>query len=116
MKVTCVFEEAGVTGSYEMSIITYKTTWLCNSEDKNLNFRQYENLESDLEFIYIVFWFINLFQIKKIQLNFRFNWIFWIWICQELNIATSAAAPRGRVHEQLRLENITCRDLNFNQH
>jgi hypothetical protein len=34
-----------VTGSYEMVMITYKTTWLRNSEDKNLNICQYENLE-----------------------------------------------------------------------
>jgi hypothetical protein len=96
-----------------MVMITYKTTWLRNSEDKNLNICQYENLEWNLEFIYIVVWFTNLFQIQKYNWIFILTEIFWISVLQELNIATSAAAPREQVHEQLRLENIMHTDLNF---
>lgn len=63
MKVTYVFAlQMEITGSSEVVIITYKTTWLHNF---SLNFYQYGNLESDLEFIYIVFLFTNLFQIQK---------------------------------------------------
>jgi hypothetical protein len=74
MKVTRVFAlEVEVLGSSEAAIITYKITWLCNFIT-TINFHQYENLESNLELIYIVFLFTNLFQIQKYSL------IFWIWI------------------------------------